>query len=336
MSEVQENTEVVDQTVDQEVAAEAEESSEVEEVEGGESADGEGVQAETVEELQEELEEAAKDGASKEELKQIVKEFELKVNGKTINKRIDLSDEEAIKKELQKAHAGQIAMQQKAELENALKQQVAIWKENPWKFFEQMGMDPDELAEVRIQNKIEEMKKDPAQLEREKIEKELKEAREEAERLKKEREQQEYERLQEKAAMDLDKEIIEALDAHGSLPASPRVIRQITDTMRWAITPLEKGGGGYDPEQLKVSDVLPTVEAQLRKEIAELMENLPDKMLDQYLGNKTLERLRQKRVQAVKKTPKSAKNLKKPVAPKQEKVEEKRPKTSIDDFLRGR
>lgn len=336
MSEVQEQPveQVEPQNIEQPGVEGEEVSEEVED--SGEEGSEEGVQAETVEELEEELEEAAKQGASKEELKQMVKEFQIKVNGKTLTKKIDLSDEEALKKELQMAAAGRSAMQSKAELEKALRQQVDEWKQNPWKFFEQMGMDADELAEMRIQNKLEEMKKDPAQLEREKMQKELEEARKALKAKEEQDKQREYERMKEEAAMQLDKDITEALDAHGSLPATPRVIRQIAETMRWAITPQEEGGGGYDVDDIGIKDVLPTVEAELKREIAELMDNLPDQMMEQYMGNKTLERLKQKRIQAANKAPKSAKNLKKPVAPKVEKKVEKKPKTTVEDFLRGR
>ena len=143
--EIVENNDVQEKVIDN---AEIESEESGEEYEASES-EGE-VQAETVEELEDELEEAAAKGATEEELKSMVKEFELKVNGKTLTKKLDLSDEEAVKRELQKAYAGQQAMQQKAELERALGQRVNEWKNNPWKFFEELGMDADELAELRM------------------------------------------------------------------------------------------------------------------------------------------------------------------------------------------
>lgn len=295
--------------------------------------DLESVEASTVEDLEAELEEAVENGATEQEIKNMIKEFELKVNGKTLRKKIDLSDEEAVKRELQRAYAGQLAMQEKAELENALRSRVNDWKNNPWKFFEEIGLDADELAELRIAQRLEEMKKDPAELEREQRELELQRLRSEL-KAKEEREKQlEYERMQEEAAMQLDLEISEALDAHPTLPATPRVIRQIADTLAWAITPANEGGGGFDPDEISVSDVLPTVENEIRKEISSLMEALPDELIEQYIGNKGIEKLKKKTIDKIKKAPKSAKSLKKEIAPKVEEKVEPKKKGRLDDFF---
>lgn len=291
------------------------------------------VSADSFEELEEELAEAVENGASQKEIQNMIKEFELKVNGKTLKKRIDLSDEEAVKRELQKAYAGQLAMQEKAEYEAALRNKVVDWKNNPWKFFEEVGLDADELAEIRLAQRLEEMKKDPAELEREQRERELQELRQQL-KAKEEREKElEYERMQEEAAMQLDLEISQALDAHPSLPATPRVIRQIADTLAWAITPKSEGGAGFDPEEITVSDILPTVEDEIRKEIADLMAALPEEMIEQYIGNKGLERLKNKTIARAKKAPKSAKSLNKPVAPKEEVKVESKKKGRLDDFF---
>jgi hypothetical protein len=324
--EIVETNDVQDEVVQNELVEESIDDS-------GLEASSESVEASTVEDLEEELVEAAENGASQQELQNMIKEFELKVNGKTLKKRIDLSDEDAVKRELQKAYAGQLAMQEKAELENALKSRVNDWKNNPWQFFEEIGLDADELAEIRLAQRLEEMKKDPAELEREQRELELQQLRGQL-KDKEEREKQlEYERLQEEAAMQLDVEISEALDAHPSLPATPRVIRQIADTLAWAITPQNENGGGFDPDEISVSDILPTVEAEIRKEISDLMASLPEEMIEQYIGNKGIERLKKKTIAKVKKAPKSAKSLNKPSAPKEESKVEPKKKGRLDDFF---
>lgn len=324
--EIVETNDVQDEVVQDAVVEESIDGS-------GLEASSESVEAESVEELEEELAEAVENGASQQELQNMIKEFELKVNGKTLTKKIDLSDEDAVKRELQKAYAGQLAMQEKAELENALKSRVNDWKNNPWQFFEEIGLDADELAEIRLAQRLEEMKKDPAELEREQRELELQQLREQL-KAKEEREKElEYEKLQEEAAMQLDLEISEALDAHPSLPATPRVIRQIADTLAWAITPSQDGGGGFDPDEIAVSDILPTVEAEIRKEISDLMASLPEEMIEQYIGNKGIERLKKKTIAKVKKAPKSAKSLNKPSAPKEEVKIKPKKKGRLDDFF---
>lgn len=326
MSDENDVIETNDEIVDDQESTEEIEGDELE----SESAEGEGVEAETLDELEDELTEAAKNGATQQELKNMVKEFELKVNGKTIHKKLDLNDTEAIQKELQKAYAGQQAMQQKAELEKALVAQVNDWKKDPSKFLQAMGMDPNEWAEMQIQKQIEEMKKDPLELEREKMQAELQKLREEV-KAKEEREKQlEMERLQEKVAMELDEEISTALDAHGSLPSNPRVVKQIADTMLWAMD------NGF--EDVTAADVIPTVEAEIRKEIADLMGSLPEQVMEDYIGKKNLERLRKQRLSSAKKVPATAKSInKKPSSPpKKESKQEVKIKKSIDDFLRRR
>src|SRR5690554_5823586 len=73
----------------------------------------------TAEDLEAQVQEAVENGASKEEIKNMIKEFELKVNGKTVKTKIDLADEEAIKRELQKAYAFNDVSQKYSQLENA-------------------------------------------------------------------------------------------------------------------------------------------------------------------------------------------------------------------------
>jgi len=326
MSENLETTDVVEETPTEEVV-EAESTNEVGETstESGEAS--EGVQAETVEELQEEVKDAIDGGATEEQVQQMVKEFELKVNGKTFNKKIDLSDEESIKKELQMAAAGRQAMQEAAELKRLYAQEIERMKQDPYAVLEELGLNADELAEMRIQQRIDEMKKSPEQVEREKMQAELEEARNKLKQQEETAREAEIARLNQEATIQLDDEISEALDSHTSLPNSPRVVKQIADTMLWAME------NGYDDVSAK--DVLPTVEAEIRREIADLMNQLPEEMMEQYIGQKNLDRMRKKRLSSVKKT-ESAKSLKQPVAPDVQKTEKPREKVKLSDFLRTR
>ena len=306
-----------------------EEYEEATEVEG----EGETIQAESVEELQGEIEDAIEDGASEEEVKSMIEEFELKVNGKTLTKTLDWNDKDAVKRVMQEAAAGKISMQDKAELENALRQKVGDWKQDPWKFFEEMGLDADELAEMRLAQKLEEMKRDPAEVEKERQQAELQDLRDQLKAKEEREEQAKYEKLQEEAAMHLDNEITEAIDAHSTLTATPRVIRQIADTMAWAITPVDEGGAGYDSDDISVKDILPTVEKELRKEISDLFADLPESAIEEYIGAKGLEKLKQKALSKVRKAPKSAKALTKATAHKPKEKAEKKKKGSLESFF---
>jgi hypothetical protein len=304
---------------------------------------GEQVSESQVQDVKDSLvEEAKKQGATKEEIRQLKKVFDLKVNGKTIKKEIDLSDEDAVRRELQLAYAGRQSMQEKTELENMLRQQLGDWKSNPWQFFSDMGLDPDQLVESRVKDQLAELEKSPEQKERERIQKEIEKFRKEAqskdEELKRIKEAQEEEKKQlafEKASVELDNEITKALDAHSSLPATPRVLKQIADTMLWAYDNAEKIG--INPDELSVDDVIPTVEREIRKEFDLLLSSLGDDALEAFLGNKTLDRLRKKRMSAAKKIP-SASSIKASETAKTatKDVVDNKPKMSIDDFMRLR
>ena len=98
----------------------------------------------------------------------------------------------------------------------------------------------------------------------------------------------------------------------------------------WAID------NGYN--DVTVKDVLPTVEAEIRKEISELMSALPEQMMEQYIGQKNIDRLRKQRISKVKNVPKTANSIKQQAsAPvKKKEAEVVKPKKSIEDFLRSR
>lgn len=277
--------------------------------------------------LQDVVEDAIASGASEKEVKNLIKEFQLKVNGKVVNKRIDLSDENALKNELQLSAAARQAMQEASNLKKLYEKEVYRLKQNPWEVLQELGMDPDELAELRIQQRIEEMKKSPEQLERERIQLELQEAREEARRLKEERESEQFEKLKEQAAVQIESEIEQALDAHKTLPKSRHIVKRIADSMLWAMN------NGY--ENVTAEDVMPLVEKEWRDEMSRLMDDSPEDMLEQLIGQRNIERMRAKRLNSMNST--GAKNLssvKSTASSVQKQEEQKREKIKQRDFFR--
>lgn len=256
----------------------------------GQEASGEESSAE---QMESDIQEAIDNGASEKQIKQMIKEFELKVNGKTVKRKIDLSDENAIKAELQKSYAGQEAMQRAKELEKLFEQEIMRLKKNPWEVLKELELDPDELNEQYMQHRIEELKKSPEQIERERLQAELENARKELERQRKDADEAKFTALQQQEAKKLNDEIEQALSAHkGKLPKNGKVITKIADAMLWAME------NGF--EDVSVADVLPSVEQELRNEISSFLEDMPDEFLEEYIGKKTGERLRKKRLAAAK------------------------------------
>lgn len=235
------------------------------------------------------IKEAAANGEiTKQEANKLIKEFKLKVNGKEITKSYDLSDEDFLKNQFQLAEAAKKSMQDSAELKKLYNKEVERLTKDPWAVLKELGMDPDELAEMRLRQRVEEMKKSPEQLEKEKIHKELQEAREEARKLKEEKESLEMTKLRAESAEKLETEIMSALSAHKTLPQSNYVVKRIADSMLWAMN------NGF--EDVSADDVVPMVEKEMRDELNKFMDEMPEDLMEKYIGQRNIERMRKRRI----------------------------------------
>ena len=292
-----------------------------------EAASQEGAAVASTQDLQDVVEDAIANGASEKEVKNLIKDFQLKVNGKIVNKRIDLSDENALRNELQLSAAARQAMQEAASLKKLYESEVSRLKQDPFSVLAELGLDPDQLAEMRIQQRIEEMKKSPEQVEREKIQIELQAAREEARKLKEERDSDQFEKLKEQAAVQIETEIEQALDAHKTLPKSRHIVKRIADSMLWAMN------NGYD---VSAEDVMPLVEKEWREEMSRLMDDSPEDILEQLIGQRNIERLRAKRLNAMNTSnAKTAASIKSTAASVQKQDNTPKQKIKQRDFFRG-
>jgi hypothetical protein len=215
-------------------------------------------------------------------------------------------------------------MQEKAELEKLISSELLKAKGDPWSFLKELGLDPDELAEMRIQSRIEEMKKSPEQIEKEKLSKELADARAKLAKIEKDKEEESFTKLQTSAAQELDNDITDALKNDKELPKTRKTIVRIADAMLWALE------NGYP--DVRVQDVIPSVKAEIQAELNEFMADMPEDMMEKWIGKKNIEKMRKSRV-AKAKQPQilETKEVSK-VAPKEAK-EEKRLSTA--DYFRN-
>lgn len=315
--------------VTEEVAEEVVEASEGESESSDESG---GVQAETTEELKAEIEEAIEDGATQEEVQAMIEEFTLKVNGKEKKVTVDWNDKEDIKRRLQLAEVSHMSMQEKRELEKSYEAEVRKLMENPKEYLKEIGLDPLELGEGWLREEVEERKKSPELRAQEKLEKELAEAREALKKQQEEAENARMSQLEAEEASKLEAEIDAALDAHPKLPRSQKTVTRIADHLLWAIENADTLG--LDPNDISVEDVIPSVEREIREELREFMSQLPEDMMEEYIGQQNLERLRKKRLSNIK--PNNISNVKpttESVKPKEEKTEKKRQKAK--DYFRN-
>lgn len=306
-------------------SSESSDESSVEASSDSDSSESVEVSAETEEELESEIEQAIEEGASEEEVKNMIRQFTLKVNGKEYIKKIDLSNEDEIQKELQLALAGRHAMQRSAELEKAYRNDIGRLKSDTASVLKELGIDPLQFSSSFIEKYLEESQKDPAELEREQKIKEYEMLKAENERLKKEREEETRKAQMAQVEKEIETDIISALEGDSELPVNPEVIAMVADSMLWAMS------NGFD--DITAKDVLPTVKAELQKKFRTVAGSLKSPAaLKALLGDDILNNLREERVQQAKKQIKSVNNLKETSSPA--KTEEKpRQKISLKDFM---
>lgn len=302
-------------------------SNEVEESvesEGAEYESDDSVSDET-EVLEAQVEQAIENGASKKEVQNMIKKFNLKVNGKDVVKEIDLSDEQAVIRELQKAHAFQQTASESAELKKLMNDYISKLKNDPYAALEELGLDPDEIAEKRLEQRIQELKKSPEQIAKENADKELNRLRAELKKRDEEVESQQMQKLQAEIEQTLNQDIVKALDAHRDLPATDYTIKKIADTLLWAMDQ-----EGY--ENVTVDDIMPIVKREVKKDIQKFIQSVPEEFLDEYVSSQITDKQRKRKMAQIKQV-NNISNLKKNTIEAVKKEEPKK-KMSIDDWMR--
>lgn len=230
------------------------------------------------------------------EAKSMIKKFQLKVKGKTIEKEYDLGDDDFMRNQFQLAEVSKQSMQEKAELEKQFRHILETGRGNPAQFLkEAFGIDPDEFAAMHIEKKIEHLKKTPEQIEIENMRAELQAAREKEKKTNEEKETLEMSKLQQEALVGLQDEIGKAISAHTKLPNSGYVQKKMADAMLWA------ANNGFD--DVTAEDVAPLVEKEMRDQLNSLFDEMPEDTLELYAGRKNIERLRKSKIAKAKEVP---------------------------------
>lgn len=316
----------------EDVSDESEESSE------SDSELVENSEAETEDELKEEIQNAIDEGASEEEIKSMIKKFELKVNGKVKEVEIDLSDEEAVKRELQKSMAFSEKAKEAKELKSTYEQALKELMTNPIAALAELGIDVDELASGHILKKMEDEQKTPEQKEAERQQQELAEAKRKLAEYEANQKRIEDERRAEEARKTIQAEIDDAWEKTGvAIPKNPKFISRVADALDWAENMVDEITGEKLFPNVSIADVLPLVEEEYFKEMSEFIENTPEDYLEKY----GVARAAKKKVETSTKkpAPNNVSNLQKDTAKakqvKKASSEKKAPqKKSSNDFFR--
>lgn len=298
-----------------------------EEVDGQEAGDEVDVEEATDDELEEVIDdEEANEEDVAEAKAELAKRISMKINGK--DEEFDLSDDDHISRLKEMAQKGEGAdqkFQEAAKVRRQMEQFAKLMQDDPIAALQRLGHDPDKIAEMHMQKRIEDMQKSPEQKEREQLQKELEAIKKEKERLENDHKEAEYKVAQEKYSRQLDNEITEALQK-SEMPKSPYVVKRLAEYMMLGLQKNPK---------FNVSDAVPLVERQIKQEIQEMFGAMPEDVVEKMLGNDVSNKLRKRRLSKMKKAPQTASQVKstgKSEINKSQSKEEKKPISAKDFF----
>lgn len=288
------------------------------------------VQAETEQELEEEIQSAVEDGASEEEVQEMIRQYTLKVDGKEIIKEIDLNNEDELKRQLQLALKGQKSTQELAELKKAYEHGLRNILSNPFQALKELdpNFDPLKLSADYIEQQYKAQQMSPEEkAEKERID-EYEKLKAEHEKLVKETQEREEAAARKALADEIQNDIMSALDSDGELVADRETVKLVAEELMWA---------ARNDIEISAKEVLPTVKARLRQQFENHANRFKtSEILKKYMGESLTEKLREQRIQDAKKKVPSINDIK-PTANSVSQEEEKpKKKISLSDFMNGR
>lgn len=317
---------VEESTQEEQVEASAEESNEEITEESSEDSAVE-VQSDNDEDFVKEVEQAQAEGASEEEVQEMIRQYTLKVDGKEFVKEIDLNDEEAIKRELQLSHKGRQAMQELQELKNAYRAELEKIFDNPFEALQALNPEFDPLAVTTsyIDKLTEQSQLSPEEQAEIQRQQEFEALREERDRLKREAEERVAEAERMRIAEEIQTDIMSALDSDPDLVADRETVALVAENLMWAH---QKG-----MDDITAKDVLPTVKETIRRNFQKYANRFKSvDSLKNHMGNDVLEKLREARAELANKQVSNTASIEKgKIAPKKEepKDEPKIPLSSL-------
>lgn len=255
------------------------------------------------------------------------KKYNLKVNGKSKDVEIDLTDDAEVQKYLQKAYAADEKFQEAALTRKQMDYLIDQLRTNPLAVLqhEALGVNVKELAEKVMMQQVEDLAKSPEQRRIEELENALKGKEEKEKQLEEERMQEMRARYEAEVAQDLDEKVTDAI-SKSSLPKSPYTVKRLTDAM---IEAVNMGYVDVTPEQ-----IMPFVEESIMEEIQKLFEASPDEVMEKLVSKKRLDGYRKARVQKAKPSIEALKASIKDTGSKTEPAKKEQPAFSIKDLMK--
>ena len=180
---------------------------------------------------------------------------------------------------------------QMAEEAGMTKREMQAFLKDPWEFAKKNGLDPHELAEQLLLQKLEYEQMSPDAKARIAAEQRARALEEDLEnRTKSEREAAKNAAVSQ-AVKEIDDEIGEALKASGRKP-TPRLIARLAESM---LSHLER----QDGQRPRAQDVLKNVDQEYIGDISEYLQNMPAERLIEVLPQSVRDALRKADVQRV-------------------------------------
>jgi hypothetical protein len=298
-------SEAAPEAVAEEVAEEAIEVA-PEAVEGEEVVE---VAAETEAELEEEIQDAIEDGASEEEVKNMIRQFTLKVDGKEFVKEIDLNDEDALTKQFQLAAKGQQSMQELQELKNAYSHELKRIMSDPLKVLQELdpNFDPLDISAKYIDELTKANEMSPEQKAELENKREFEAMKEERDRLKQEAQDRQNDIERTALAEEIQTDIMAVLSEDDELVADRETVALVAENLMRA--------ANNNMHDITAKDVIPTVKEQLRNNFQKAAARFKTtSALKQYMGKDLTDKLREERVEQAKKQVSNVNSIKKDVA----------------------
>lgn len=223
-------------------------------------------------------------------IENLKRKMKLKVHGKEIEREIDFGNEKELQKLFEKAYGADTTFQEAAKTKKQMHALAEMLHNDPFALMREAGLDPDELTAKYMENRLKEFEKSPEQKQLEDLQRQVQQEKERRETLEREKFEGEQSRIQESYMRDMDDQITTALST-AQLPKSPYVVKRIAEYLSIG---LEQG------KQLSVKDVVPLVERSIRKEIQEMFEVFPEDVIETFLGDNVLNKMKKKRLSKMK------------------------------------
>lgn len=254
------------------------------------------------------------------EIKEAVKKWKLKSQGKTR----EVSDEAELVRLAQLGLGAHEKFQQAAGTRKQAEAILELLQKDPAKALSSMGMDVRKLAEDYLVEEAKKLQMSPEERQKHELQQEIERLRNEKADIEKQKQEERIQTLQAKYETDIQDQIIGAIDKY-KLPKNPKTVSRIAEYMASALE------NGYEANAL---DVASRVRQDIEDEHKALYSQYNVEDLIALLGQDQLKKIRQYEVNKVKAKAPSApvKTAAVSTSKMVENEDKSKKKMSMDDF----